>query len=299
MDQTCEIEQRPLWPKAAIAWVVLMGLTLAGVVWIETYGPLLLWRDQVDSAWHLKREAAQILEAAPYGSPGRMEALHKVEVLYRRAVEDSPTVAQYRINLANTLEELGQYEEAYSLAKEVLPAWDPHSSEAVGYAGHLALVLLKLDEAETLLKKAVEINPKNPAYREDLAKALFKQGRLDEGIAIWKKRFEDLPATPEDRVVAGWEAARAGRYKESAEWFAGPAELGVLGGEDWLVLAVTRAVSGDEAGAVDALARHRREQYREFPELPDPSALGLQPLDPEAQARLAAAHQRCLESFSH
>jgi tetratricopeptide (TPR) repeat protein len=281
------------WIGILTAWVLVMGLTFTLVKVVEAFGPALLWRDQTKTAWHLQTEAWRILGKAPFGTPERIQALLEAEPLFREAAGKAPGVGRYRINLARLLHEQKRFPEAYQEALAALPVCAASDAESLAYAGELAFLLGKWEEAVNHCSRALVIAPQDAGTRERKALALLKLGRTEEGIETWRKRLEELPATPEDRTRAGAEAAKAGQFRDSAEWLSSPAELGLLAGESWQVLAIARAAEGDIDGAAIALAHFNQERAGMTPQMPDPAALGLPPLDPKAQGNLAAAYRRC------
>lgn len=73
----------------------------------------------------------------------------------------------------------------------------PNDASALNYLGYsLTDRGLKLPEAEGLIKRAVEIDPTNGAYRDSLGWSFFKQGRLSEARGELETAVAALPADP-------------------------------------------------------------------------------------------------------
>ena len=71
----------------------------------------------------------------------------------------------------------------------------PDAYNALGYL--YAEQGIKLDEAETLVRRALESAPKSGAYLDSLGLIYFKQGKLDAAIENLEQAIRYLPDTPE------------------------------------------------------------------------------------------------------
>ena len=71
----------------------------------------------------------------------------------------------------------------------------PDAYNALGYL--YAEQGIKLDEAETLVRRALESAPKSGAYLDSLGLIYFKQGKLDAAIENLEQAIHHLPDTPE------------------------------------------------------------------------------------------------------
>lgn len=103
---------------------------------------------------------------------------------------------------------------------------DPNNAMAMNYLGFMfAEKGVKLDEAVTLLKKAVELDPQNGAYLDSLGWAYFKQGQYGRAEEYLQQAVLRMPQDPSlhdhlgqiyektDRLrqaAAQWEIALAG-----------------------------------------------------------------------------------------
>jgi len=294
MDDISPLAGRSFYRQVFLVWLGLMVLSAFGVWGIGALAPWILLRDQTKSSWHFVELGWKTLDdsGSAFGTPEYVEAARKAEPYFHKAVEVDPEEGKYRIDLARILHAQQRYEEAYEEAGRGIEFCDPKDCFAHGFLGELALRVGKLEEAEEHLRIATELDSGNPWHRERLATALLERGKVDEGIEVWRKRLEELPAVPASRTRAAWAAAKAGRWQEAADWFTVCAQEGMKLGENWLALAVARAAVGDVDGAAVAFAQYGREQGVSGQGMPDLSGLGLPPLDTAVQQRLRAAYRR-------
>jgi len=280
-----------------VLWILAMALTGVGVWGIYEVTPEILWRDQINSAWHFQKEAWEILQQSPYGSSTRDLALEEAEPLVAEAVALAPGNVQYRTNHALILQEQGKKREALEELEAALELTD--STEEAPYAlyGEIATQLELWEKAEGPLRKAIEIEPNAPLHHERLAKSLLRQGKVDEGIEVLRHRIEDLPAVPWNRMMAALEAVRVGRYTEAADWFDIPAKEGQVTGKIWYAVAVSKAAVGEIDESAAALIRYKEElNIRHIPSATHaPPGLEIGPYDDQTVVNLKAAYRR---SFS-
>ncbi|HVV02324.1 MAG TPA: tetratricopeptide repeat protein [Verrucomicrobiae bacterium] len=90
-------------------------------------------------------------------------------------------------------ERVGNYEDAEKDFHKCLQM-DPNFSEALNYLGFMwADHGTKLDDAKSLIEKAVKLEPKNSAYLDSLGWVLFKQKNFSEALAWARKAVESSP----------------------------------------------------------------------------------------------------------
>ena len=94
------------------------------------------------------------------------------------------------------------------------------------------------------------------------------------------------------RIIAGHSAAQVGRWKEAEEWFAIPAEEGLLEGTGWLVVAVARAANDHLDEAAEAMAHYRRRRGERVNLEGDLAHNDIPPIDPELMNKVRAAYRR-------
>jgi tetratricopeptide (TPR) repeat protein len=131
-----------------------------------------------------------------------------------------------------------KYEESEAAFRQVL-AINPDSPGALNYLGYmLADRGQKLDEAYTMVKKAVDLDPMNGAYMDSLAWVYFRQGKLSDAEALLIRALEKIKdptvhdhlgdvyfkegKTPE--AVAQWQASLK-EYKEGSQADVEPSEM--------------------------------------------------------------------------
>ena len=83
--------------------------------------------------------------------------------------------------------------------KEVLKL-DPKNANALNYIGYnYADKDINLDEAERLIKKALEIKPEDGYITDSLGWVYYKKGEIDEAI---KKLEKAIKLVPKDPIIA-------------------------------------------------------------------------------------------------
>jgi tetratricopeptide (TPR) repeat protein len=92
--------------------------------------------------------------------------------------------AKFYFNYGATAEQAGLYEKAADLLRKSI-ALDPASSaEACNYLGYMwADHNMNLDEAETMIKRALEIEPNSASYLDSLGWVEFRKGKLDQALS--------------------------------------------------------------------------------------------------------------------
>jgi tetratricopeptide (TPR) repeat protein len=139
-----------------------------------------------------QREANQIQQALATFE----EALHEAEL-----DQDTEIVnAKFYFNYGATAEQAGLYEKAAdSLRKSI--ALDPaNAAEAYNYLGYMwADHNMYLDEAEDMIKRALQIEPDNGSYLDSLGWVEFRKGRFDQALADLLRAAKNMEH--EDAVV--------------------------------------------------------------------------------------------------
>src|SRR6266540_2350763 len=107
------------------------------------------------------------------------EALHEAQL-----DQDNDIVnAKFYFNYGATAEQAGLYNKAADLLRKSI-ALDPSSSaEACNYLGYMwADHNMNLDEAETMIKRALEMEPNNASYLDSLGWVEFRKGKFDQAL---------------------------------------------------------------------------------------------------------------------
>ena len=120
--------------------------------------------------------------------------------LLRKVVDLKPDYREARYQLAVLLEKENRIDEAEKEFR-VLIAQKPDDASVLNYLGYsLADRGLKLQESEAMIAKALEPDPKNPAYEDSLAWVHFKLGRSTQALQELGTALQGLP---DDETV--WE----------------------------------------------------------------------------------------------
>jgi tetratricopeptide (TPR) repeat protein len=113
----------------------------------------------------------------------------------RRRVPDDRQIA---FSLAATYDRTHQFDRAERTFRGIIAA-DPSHAPALNYLGYmLAEHGRKLDEAVTLIQKALAIDADNPSYLDSLGWAYFKQDKLDRATDPLERA---AAAEPESSVI--------------------------------------------------------------------------------------------------
>src|SRR5262249_1268252 len=108
------------------------------------------------------------------------EALHEAQL-----DQDSDIVnAKFYFNYGATAEQAGLYEKAADLLRKSIALDPANSAEACNYLGYMwADHNTNLDEAETMIKRALELEPNNASYLDSLGWVEFRKGQLDQALS--------------------------------------------------------------------------------------------------------------------
>lgn len=99
--------------------------------------------------------------------------------LYRDAIAAAPDDTAMRFQLGAALDRAGRRADAQKAFRDLI-ARNPLDANSLNYLGYmLAEQGTSLDEAVTLIQRALKIDPENPSYLDSLGWAYFQQGKLD------------------------------------------------------------------------------------------------------------------------
>jgi len=132
-----------------------------------------------------QREAKQTQQAVATFE----EALHEAE----RDQDNEIVNAKFYFNYGATAEQAGLYEKAADLLRKSI-ALDPASAaDAYNYLGYMwADHSMRLEEAEEMIKRALEIEPNNGSYLDSLGWLEFRQGKFDQALADLLRAAKNL-----------------------------------------------------------------------------------------------------------
>jgi tetratricopeptide (TPR) repeat protein len=112
-----------------------------------------------------------------------------------------------------------QYDKAEVEFKKVLDV-NPKNAQVLNYYGYmLADRGVRLDEAQDLIQRAVDLEPQNGAYLDSLGWVYYRENKLDEAEAMLRKAVEHEPHDPTIRSHLGDVLYKQGRTEQAAaEW---------------------------------------------------------------------------------
>ena len=199
----------------------------------------------------------------------RQAGIYQDEVaFFIHVVALNPAARDAHLNLGSALFETDRFEEGLA-ASCIAVAQRPDSAKALANVGRALIKLEQLDEAETHLLRARQLDPRSMTAHQNLAEVFRKQGRHAEAVASYRVVLE---------IEAGYTLAYAGmgmalfgaqRYDEALEameqaLFLQP-ELPTAGA---LQLHMGRAAR--ELGRLDAAAEHLRRAMESEPRNVEP-----------------------------
>lgn len=112
--------------------------------------------------------------------------------LYDKAIEFRPDSENMVLGRAELLLRIGRLDEAIAEYRNAVARW-PDSSMALNALGYTLADRTQLfAEAETLIRKALAIDPNSPAIIDSLGWVLYKLGRPEEGLLELQRAYERM-----------------------------------------------------------------------------------------------------------
>ncbi len=132
-----------------------------------------------------QREAKQTQQAVATFE----EALHEAEL-----DQDNEIVnAKFYFNYGATAEQAGLYEKAADLLRKSIALDPANAAEAYNYLGYMwADHNMHMEEAEGMIKRALQIEPNNGSYLDSLGWLEFRQGKFDQALADLLRAAKNL-----------------------------------------------------------------------------------------------------------
>jgi len=91
--------------------------------------------------------------------------------------------AKFYFNYGAAAEQDGLYEKAAELLRKSIALDPANSAEACNYLGYMwADHNMNLDEAETMIERALEKEPNNASYLDSLGWVEFRKGKFDQAL---------------------------------------------------------------------------------------------------------------------
>lgn len=132
-------------------------------------------------------EAEQLVLPRAAQVYGALDRHDRAIAVLERLVQRAPGNAEAKFELAAAYEQASRPADAERLFREIISA-NPRHALALNYLGYmLADRGERLDEAVSLVSRALEIEPGNPSYEDSLGWAYFKQGRYDLAVGHLEK----------------------------------------------------------------------------------------------------------------
>jgi tetratricopeptide (TPR) repeat protein len=147
------------------------------------------------------------------------------------------------MSLANAYQALGQTDRTEQVLRELIDR-NPKNDVALNALGYmLADRGQKLPEAQTLIERALAIEPESPSYLDSLGWVFVKQGRAADAIAPLERAtaLAESSSLLQDHLASAYFETK--RYKDAAD-------------------AWTRALAGDREGIDPAAVTRKRDAAR-------------------------------------
>jgi tetratricopeptide (TPR) repeat protein len=107
------------------------------------------------------------------------EALHEAQL----DEDDDVINAKFYFNYGAAAEQAGLYEKAADLLRQSISLDPANSAEAYNYIGYMwADHNMNLDEAEAMIRRALESEPNNASYMDSLGWVEFRKGKFDQAL---------------------------------------------------------------------------------------------------------------------
>lgn len=166
----------------------------------------------------------ELLEALA-GFYGRQNRLQDAVSLLNGALARAPKDEALLFALASVHEKKGEWSRAVEKVRLILDG-DPKNATALNFMGYtLAQNGGDLEEAERLVRRALELKPDSPAFLDSLGWVLFKKGDADQGAQLLELA---VGAGPEDATLfehLGDVSAKLGRRQRAQECYSRSLEL--------------------------------------------------------------------------
>ncbi len=168
--------------------------------------------------------STELLEALA-GFYGRQNRLQDAVSLLNGALARAPKDDALLFALASVHEKKGEWARAVEKVRVILDG-DPKNATALNFMGYtIAQNGGDLEEAERLVRRALELKPDSPAFLDSLGWVLFKKGDADQGAQVLELA---VGAGPEDATLfehLGDVSAKLGRKQRAQECYSRSIEL--------------------------------------------------------------------------
>ncbi len=139
--------------------------------------------------------------------------------LFTSAIARQPRDEALLFALATALERLGAWQKSVEKMRSVLEA-NPGNAAAMNFIGYtLADHGGDLDEAEKLVKKALDTRPDSAAYLDSMGWVLYKRGEFDKAVDYLERAVAEAPDEATLLEHLGDAAAKTSKRAKAAEAF--------------------------------------------------------------------------------
>jgi tetratricopeptide (TPR) repeat protein len=108
------------------------------------------------------------------------ESLHEAQI----EEDDDFVNAKFYFNYGAAAEQAGLYDKAGDLLRKSIALDPENSAEACNYLGYMwADHNMNLEEAELMIKRALQSDPGNASYLDSLGWVEFRKGKLDQALS--------------------------------------------------------------------------------------------------------------------
>jgi tetratricopeptide (TPR) repeat protein len=143
------------------------------------------------------------------------------ESAFREAIRVRPGYATARVNLASTLSKQGRFNDAAVALRTALQL-EPENAAALTNLGQLMIEsgdVGLLDEAGSLLRRAIAVAPGLAPAINSLGNVLRLQGDFEDALSCYQRALELDPRGAMPCHNIGKLLEQQGRYDEAARWF--------------------------------------------------------------------------------
>jgi tetratricopeptide (TPR) repeat protein len=192
----------------------------------------------LERAGQLKEAEATLVQAMTRGTGANNELLEALAGFYGRqnrlqdaigllngALARAPGDETLLFALATVHDKKGDPQRAIEKVRLIIDA-DPKNATALNFLGYaLAQSGGDLDEAERVVKRALELKPDSPAFLDSMGWVLFKKGDAENGADFLERAVLGGPEDPTLLEHLGDVSVKLGRKARAAECFGRAIEL--------------------------------------------------------------------------
>ena len=155
----------------------------------------------------------------------------------------------------------GKWQQADTVYKEIIEE-EPENAEVMYLLAISKMSQNSLDEAITIIEKAIEINPKAPAFYQTKGSILARKGFYDEALIALKRALKDNPNLYQSHIVSGHIYYTKGNTKEAQRHFKLAKKIDPKQPEAQVNLAKVQIDNGEIEAAINSL----REIEKQHPD---------------------------------